>query len=102
MIEGEALERIRAAAPEGWSVSVPSAAVVEAGDDSRMAWLVVFERAMEVGGPATYGITLRTIEVSAMGHTVTDIIRVAETLPRIEAALDHPWPIDLEIRSEVS
>lgn len=99
MIEGEALERIRAATPDGWAVSTPSTAVVEG---ERMAWLVVFERALEVDGPATLGINLRTLEVSAMGHTLADIIRVAESLPAIETALGHPWPIDLEIRSEVS
>jgi hypothetical protein len=102
MIDGEALDRIRAAAPEGWSVSAPSAAVVEGHDSDYMVWLVVFERMIEVAGPGDDGLNFRTLEVSAMGHTVQDIIRVAESLPRLEAALSHPWPIDLEIKSEVS
>ncbi len=95
-------ERIQAATPENWSVSVPQAAVVEDSAGDHMAWLVVFECALEVDGPATYGMSLRTLEVSAMGRTVEDILRVAESLPTIEAALCHPWPIDLEIKSEVS
>lgn len=99
MMDGEAFDRIRAATPEGWTVTPPSAAVVEG---EHMAWLVVFECAMEVDGPATYGITLRTLEVSAMGRTLQDIIRVAESLPTLQAALAHPWPIDIEIKTEVS
>ncbi len=83
----EAEERIQAATPENWSVSVPQAAVVEDSAGDHMAWLVVFECALEVDGPATYGMSLRTLEVSAMGRTVEDILRVAESLPTIEAAL---------------
>ena len=96
-------ERIRAATPNGWSVSAPNAATVENRvEGDHMAFLVVFETTLEVQGPAQFGINLRTLEVSAMGRTVEDIIRVAESLPAVQAALAYPFPIDIEIRSDVS
>jgi hypothetical protein len=102
VIEREALERIRDAMPEDWQVGHHAMAAVQDEEGDYMQWLVVFERTIEVAGPATYGINLRTFEVSAMGRTVTDIIRVAESLSAVEVTLAYPWPIDLEIKSDIS
>lgn len=95
----EAVERIMAAVPEGWTAAEPQFIRVDGAAEIYYQWRVVFSRVASVRDADDELSGLRTIDVDAIGRNVEDIISVAGRLPTIEEAVSFRAMIDVEVSS---